>query len=152
MSACRLAREHLPDVAEIERETFASPWSEGALELLLSEAATGAVCLSDGRAVAYGGMLWAPDEGQITNIAVLKEFRGRGFGDAVLSYLIGEARERRCVTVSLEVRESNVAAVSLYEKHGFFVAGKRKRFYTAPTEDALIMILELNYEQEQKSE
>lgn len=146
MTAQVLMREHLRAVAEIERMTFAEAWSEKSLELLLTEAAMGAVCLSDGKAVAYGGMLWAPDEGQITNIAVMEGFRGKGFGNAILTFLIDAARARRCEMISLEVRESNAAAISLYEKHGFFIAGKRKRFYKAPVEDALVMILELNYE------
>lgn len=146
MTAQKLLREHLPAVAEIERATFTDAWSEKALELLVTDAAIGAVYLSDGEVVAYGGMLWAPDEGQITNVAVLEAFRGRGMGEAILTFLIGEARARGCETVSLEVRESNTAAISLYEKHGFYVAGKRKRFYRAPVEDALVMLLTLNDE------
>ena len=146
MNAIKIENAHLCEVAEIERECFAEPWSASALELLVSDAATGAVCTESGRVVAYGGMLWAPDEGQITNIAVRAEHRGRGYGGAVLDCLLREARARRCETVSLEVRESNRAAIALYEKRGFFVAGKRKRFYKNPAEDALVMILELNYE------
>lgn len=146
MMAQLLSREHLTAVAEIERAIFAEAWSEKSLELLLTDDAMGAVCLFDGKAVAYGGMLWAPDEGQITNIAVMEGFRGRGFGNAILTFLIDAARARRCEMISLEVRASNAAAISLYEKHGFFIAGKRKRFYKAPVEDALVMILELNYE------
>ena len=146
MTVQGLCREHLPAVAGIERAVFSAPWSEKTLELLLTEDATGAVCLSDGEAVAYGGMLWAPGEGQITNIAVMEGFRGKGFGNAILTFLIDAARARRCELVSLEVRESNRAAISLYEKHGFAIAGKRKRFYKTPVEDALVMILELNYE------
>ena len=88
-------------------------------------------------------MLWAPDEGQITNIAVLSEHRGKGFGEAVLLYLIAQARTRGCEMISLEVRASNAAAIGLYEKHGFGVRGRRKRFYRNPTEDALVMILDL---------
>jgi len=146
MTVARLERAHLSAVAAIEAECFCEPWSEASLELLLSEAATGAVCLFDGEAVGYGGMLWAPDEGQITNIAVTAAQRGRGVGSAVLSDLIAQAREKRCQTLSLEVRESNAAAIALYEKHGFLVAGRRKRFYKNPSEDALVMILTLNYE------
>lgn len=146
MSVCRMERKHLPSVAAIERACFSEPWSEKALELLLSEAAVGVVSLDGDCAVAYGGMLWAPEEGQITNIAVLGEYRGRGLGDAVLTALISEARARSCTMLSLEVRESNLAAISLYKKHGFSEAGRRKRFYKAPTEDALVMILQLNYE------
>ena len=146
MKTERLMREHLFAVAEIERCVFSEPWSENALALLVSDAATGAVCLVDDRVVAYGGMLWAPDEGQITNIAVLAEHRGKGLGGRILSWLIDAARERRCEMISLEVRESNLAAISLYEKNGFAVAGRRKRFYKNPSEDALVMLLRLNYE------
>jgi len=142
----RLSREHIDAVAALEARCFSEPWSAQALELLVSDAAIGAVVLDGERAVAYGGMLWAPDEGQITNIAVTAAQRGRGVGSAVLSDLIAQAREKRCQTLSLEVRESNAAAIALYEKHGFLVAGRRKRFYKNPSEDALVMILTLNYE------
>ena len=143
-----LKKEHLSDVAEIERECFTEPWSARALELLLTDDAMGIVCECDGAVAAYGGILWAPDEGQITNIAVREAFRKRGIGDAVLSAVIAAARERACVQISLEVRESNRAAIALYEKHGFAVAGRRRHFYKAPAEDALVMILTLTNEKE----
>lgn len=146
MTVQRLGREHLSAVAAIERECFLEPWSEKSLGLLLTEEATGAVCICDGQTVAYGGMLWAPEEGQITNIAVSAAYRGKGIGEKILSYLIAQARERHCSLLSLEVRESNSVAIHLYEKHGFSVAGRRKRFYKSPTEDALVMILNLIYE------
>lgn len=143
MTVVRMERAHLPAVAELERECFADAWSEKALELLLTEDAIGAVCLDGGRVTAYGGMLWAPDEGQITNIAVAFDTRRRGCGRAVLEFLITVAKERDCAQIALEVRASNKAAIALYEKYGFFVAGQRRRFYKAPVEDALVMILTL---------
>lgn len=146
MKVVRLESAHLTEVARVETECFSEPWSESSLELLLSEAATGVVCILDGETVGYGGMLWAPDEGQITNIAVSAAWRGKGVGSAVLAELIAQAREKRCQSISLEVRESNASAISLYEKYGFFVAGRRKRFYKNPSEDALVMLLTLNYE------
>ena len=103
----------------------------------------GVVCVECDRVLAYGGMLWAPDEGQITNIAVASDARRQGLGRAVLIALIQEARERNCELISLEVRESNTAAIALYESAGFLIAGRRKRFYRAPVEDALVMLLHL---------
>ncbi|MBE6590206.1 MAG: ribosomal-protein-alanine N-acetyltransferase [Ruminococcaceae bacterium] len=144
MTAQKMERVHIGDVAEIERESFSEPWSAQALELLVSDAAIGAVVLDGERAVAYGGMLWAPDEGQITNIAVREDYRHRGLGRAILAYLIDAARSRGCTLISLEVRESNAAAIALYERYGFGVAGRRKRFYKHPAEDALVMLLHLN--------
>lgn len=150
MTAQRMERAHLSDVAEIERAVFSEPWSEASLALLLSNEAIGAVCLDGGRAVAYGGMYWGVDEGQITNIAVLPAYRRQGLGASVLAFLIDLAKERGCAQISLEVRASNQAAVSLYRRFGFEVCGERRRFYKNPTEDALVMLLDLNNGQKEK--
>ncbi len=144
MRAQRLTEAHLADVALIERRVFDEPWSEESLKLFCTEDAIGAVCVADGHAVAYGGMLWALDEGQITNIAVLDAYRMRGMGSAILRFLIEEAKKRGCVQISLEVRRSNDTAITLYKKHGFFIAGYRKNFYKHPGEDAAVMLLDLN--------
>ena len=143
MQIIRLNETHLPAVAALEATCFKEPWSEHALRLLVSGDAVGAACVEGDRVLAYGGMLWAPDEGQITNIAVAPDARRRGCGRAVLNFLIGAARERGCEMISLEVRESNADAVALYEHAGFVVAGRRKRFYRSPAEDALVMLLQL---------
>ena len=144
MKAEKMERAHLKHVAEIERAVFSEPWSEASLELLLSNEAVGAVCLDGGRAVAYGGMYWGVDEGQITNIAVLPDYRRCGMGGEVLAFLIGEAKKRGALQISLEVRASNEAAIALYRRFGFSVCGCRRRFYKNPTEDALVMLLDLN--------
>lgn len=99
----------------------------------------GMVCHSDGKVCAYGGMLCVIDEGQITNIATLPEYRRMGYGAAVLDSLIKYAKYNGLHSITLEVRESNKAAIGLYQSRGFKVTGKRKDFYTKPTENALIM-------------
>ena len=93
--------------------------------------------------VAYGGMLITVDEGQITNIAVHPEHRGQGLGLAIVQALIKHAKAEHLATITLEVRVSNTPAISLYRKVGFAEVGRRKGFYTKPTEDALIMELKL---------
>ena len=140
MTVERIEREHLVAVAELERLCFAEPWSEKALELLLGELATGFVCRRDGHILAYGGMLIAPDEGQITNVAVHPDARRQGLGKTIVDALTEEARARGLEQISLEVRVSNQAAITLYERTGFEVAGRRKSFYRRPTEDALVML------------
>ena len=142
--AVRLTKEHLGDVAELERLCFSEPWSEKALELLLSDDAIGFVCLQDGRAVAYGGMLWAVDEGQVTNVAVHPDARRHGYARAIVEAFADAARAKGAVQISLEVRQSNAAAIALYEAHGYVEVGKRKNFYRNPREDALIMIRHIN--------
>ena len=139
-----LTAEHLAQVAELEQLCFADPWSEKALELLLGDGAYGAVCLQEGRVMAYGGVLWAPFEGQITNIATHPNARRCGMGAAVLEHLIAIAIERGCEQLSLEARVSNTPAISLYERYGFEKMGLRRGFYKHPTEDAYVMCLSLD--------
>ena len=114
------------------------------MALLVSDGAYGAVCFSEGRAMAYGGVLWAPDEGQITNIATHPDARRNGMGAAILEHLIAEARSRGCEQLSLEVRVSNIPAIALYERYGFVKMGIRRGFYKHPTEDAYVMCLQLS--------
>ena len=136
----RICTAHLFEVAKIERLCFAEPWSEQALELLLSEDAVGYACVRDGHVLAYGGMLIAPFEGQVTNVAVHPAARRQGLGKRVTEVLIRDAEERGLEQIALEVRASNAAAIALYESLGFAVAGRRKNFYRRPAEDALVML------------
>ena len=144
MTVETLTAKHLEQVAELEQLCFADPWSEKALELLLGDGAYGAVCLQEGRVMAYGGVLWAPFEGQITNIATHPTARRCGMGAAVLEHLIAVAIERGCEQLSLEARVSNLPAISLYERYGFEKMGLRRGFYKHPTEDAYVMCLSLD--------
>lgn len=135
-----LCREHLAEAAEIEALSFSEPWSEKSLSLLLEGENFGVVALIDGKAVAYGGMTCVLDEGAVTNIATLPEYRQRGLGRAVLRRMLTEAEKRGVASVFLEVRVSNEAAKSLYLSEGFEVSGVRKNFYRHPNEDALQMV------------
>ncbi len=144
MTVEKLAVEHLEQIAELEQLCFADPWSEKALELLVADGAYGAVCLQDGCVIAYGGVLWAPGEGQITNIATHPNARRQGMGAAILEHLITEARSRACEQLSLEARVSNTPAITLYERYGFVKMGLRRGFYKHPTEDAYVMCLSLD--------
>ena len=139
MSVTRLAAQHLAGVAALEKAVFSHPWSERSLELLCGETAFGFVALEGEDVTAYGGMLTVLDEGQITNVATHPDHRRQGLAAGVLSALLAEARERGLLSLTLEVRASNQPAIALYQKFGFSVVGRRARFYTHPTEDALIM-------------
>lgn len=139
MTPVRITSAHLAAVAALERAVFHAPWSEESLALLTREGGVGfAVCEGES-ALAYGGMLCVLDEGQITNIATHPDHRRRGLARRVVGALLDEARARGLVTVSLEVRESNIAAIELYRSFGFVTVGKRARFYTHPVESALVM-------------
>jgi ribosomal-protein-alanine N-acetyltransferase len=78
------------------------------------------------------------EDWEIENIAVAGAARRRGLGTRLLEEFIGLARGRGAQSVFLEVRESNVAARRLYEKHAFVETGRRKRYYRQPEEDAIV--------------
>ena len=83
------------------------------------------------------------EDWEIENIAVAGAARRRGLGTRLLEEFIGLARGRGAQSVFLEVRESNVAARQLYEKHAFVETGRRKRYYRQPEEDAIVYRLGL---------
>lgn len=135
----KMSREHLCEVAKIEKLCFSEPWSEESLELMLGEQAMGLVALEDGRVMGYASMMCVLDEAQIINVATLPDARRRGIGRALMESVDRYAKERGIVFLSLEVRESNIAARSLYLSLGWQECGIRKNFYSHPTENACVM-------------
>lgn len=129
----------VPSVAEIENACFAHPWTyEGLAEEVSNPTARFLVAESDGTSIAYIGANNIAGEVYITNIAVLPSYRGKGIGELLLSMLLTVSQKEKAEFVTLEVRESNQAAIHLYEKLGFLNCGHRKGFYRDPDEDALI--------------
>ncbi len=145
----RLSKEPavLEQVAALEKLCFASPWSAQSLELLTNDGIGVGYLLTipanGDCVVAYGGMLITVDEGQITNIATHPDHRRQGYGSAILHTLLRHAKDAHLESVSLEVRASNAAAIAMYRAAGFVEAGRRKGFYTKPTEDALVMVCKI---------
>ncbi len=138
-----LEPDHLSQAAELERLCFSEPWSEKALSILTEANGMGMAALTDGgKLIGYCGMMTVLDEGQITNVAVHPDFRRMGVGNALLDGLLQQASERGIRQISLEVRKSNLPAIELYLRHGFSTAGVRKRFYSHPAEDGLVMVWE----------
>ena len=85
-----------------------------------------------------------PYEGQITDIAVKPAFRRRGIANELLSAALDRARKDALQMIFLEVRVSNLPAISLYEHFGFETVGTRRNFYAHPREDAYNMRLLLS--------
>ena len=135
-------KKHIAGAARLEKLCFSEPWSEKSLEMLLFSGAVGFVIEGDETVAAYGGMLTVLDEGQVTNVAVDPIYRRRGFGREIVRAFIDYAAENGIVSISLEVRESNQAAIALYESFGFSRRGLRKNFYRDPTESAIVMVWE----------
>lgn len=140
MTIREMAFEDLDQVMEIENENFTVPWTaEGFFTYLLRMDALFLVAEEKEKILGYCGVIMAADEGDITNVSVKKEQQGRGIGKELVTELIRRTKEQGVTALFLEVRESNQAALGLYEKMGFERMGIRKGYYTDPTEDAITM-------------
>ncbi len=93
--------------------------------------------------IAFATVFFAPDEGQIINVATHPDHRRRGAGRMLMEAIEADSHRRGFSLLSLEVRVSNEAAIGLYQTYGFEKAGVRKGFYTAPREDAYVMLKNL---------
>ena len=135
--------EDVDAVHAIEAATFPVPWSRESFEKEVTEnkCARYLVLKEDGVCVAYAGMWLVLDEGHVTNIAVRRDKRGLGYGEAVTRALIQLAADSGLSFLTLECRRSNTVAQALYHKLGFKDVGYRKRYYEN-SEDALIMYLQ----------
>lgn len=134
--------DDIAEVLKIEKECFATPWSENAFNMeLKNKLAKYVVARVDGEIIGYGGLWMIIDEGHITNIAVKEEFRGSGAGSEILKHLIDTCKENGISSMTLEVRRGNEPAKALYKKYGFLEAGIRPKYYADDNEDALIMWL-----------
>ena len=133
-------KEHLSFVAELEKEVFSEPWSEKSLELCLTERAFCICCFEDDMLTSYCTVITVLDEAQIINVATSPSYRGMGYATLVLKAVFKECKNRGLTMISLEVRESNLPAISLYRSLEFTVEGRRKDFYKNPREDAFVMI------------
>jgi ribosomal-protein-alanine N-acetyltransferase len=92
--------------------------------------------------IGFSGIWLMADEAHITNIAVAVEYRRRGIGELLLIATVDMARELKAVTMTLEVRISNIPAQNLYGKYGFIKTGVRRGYYLDNKEDAVIMSTE----------
>lgn len=136
----QMESEDVFQAAEIEKKSFSMPWSpEGFKGALAYEDNIILVAEEEGRIAGYACVYVSFDEGELTNIAVESEYRGRGIGLMLMKELKHRAETKSVSKIVLEVRVSNATAISLYEKCGFKNLGIRKNFYEQPVEDAYIM-------------
>ena len=135
--------EFCADVARLEAECFSEPWSEKAIDESFRFGTVFFLAETKGEIIGYVGIKPILDEGYITNVAVSKSYRRRGAARLLMKAVSDFAKAQGLASVSLEVRVSNVPAIALYESFGYKTVGKRKNFYSHPTEDGVLMTLYL---------
>lgn len=140
-----LSAADLPRVLEVERACFSTPWSEGTFLGLLGRADTDLIGAVRGETLVGYAVCWTVvDQAELGNIAVAAEARGEGVAKALLHASIERVGARGARELFLEVRESNLPAMTLYLAAGFEAVGRRRRYYSRPVEDAFVMRLALS--------
>lgn len=138
-----MERSDLDAVMVIEQASFSVPWKrEHFLQEIHSHLSFPSVALCNGNVIGYVCPMSLFEEAQIMDIAVAPEERGRGVASLLLEQAIALSRDRGAERLVLEVRQSNLAAVGLYERFGFVRYAVRKGYYEGK-EDALLMEKEL---------
>ena len=131
--------EDISSVLAIEEAVFSRPWKKkDFLEALCKKENIYYVAQRED-IVGYIGIWTSFETADLCNMAVAHEVRRCKVGDQLLKKGLDEARKYGVTQMLLEVRESNVPAIHLYQKNGFLTIGNRKNYYHAPEEDALLM-------------
>ena len=140
LSFRRMAREDADAVEVVEKACFKIPWSRESFWKAAGNADTCYLLALDGeRVIGYAGCWVSFEEAQITNVAILPAYRGKGIATKLLKELFRLAVKRGITAMTLEVRPSNTAALALYKDCGFKDYGRRPRYYQDNGEDAVIM-------------
>ena len=136
----KMTTDHVAQIAELEKLCFSDPWSENSIAYeLTNKLSLWLVATEESVVIGYIGSQTVLDETDMMNLAVHPEHRRKGIAEALVSALAGELKQRGSGYLTLEVRQSNAPAISLYEKLGFVQIGLRPNYYRNPKENALIL-------------
>ena len=139
----KIQKNDAPRVAEIEKECFSTPFSESDIQGYLDSPIWHFLGAYDGdKLLGYISFTVIIDECQIVNVAVSVDNRKMGIGSLLVLGMLDYTKSLGVNKAYLEVRESNIGAISLYKKHGFLPVGISKNHYFQPTENAILMNLE----------
>ncbi|WP_029323067.1 tRNA (adenosine(37)-N6)-threonylcarbamoyltransferase complex dimerization subunit type 1 TsaB [Butyrivibrio sp. AE3004] len=135
-----LKAEDITAAAELEKDNLGKEaWSEKQLlEASTRDDTVYIVAEKAGNVVGLCGVRNISGEGEITNVSVSKECRGKGIAFLMLDKLLLRGKAIGCEAFTLEVRAENAPAIGLYEKLGFVNEGVRPGFYDEPKDDAII--------------
>ncbi|WP_295153551.1 ribosomal protein S18-alanine N-acetyltransferase [uncultured Ruminococcus sp.] len=136
-----MTEENVAEAARISAACLKEAWSEDTCRAQLKNPHDHTlIAYIDGAAAGFLSCWCIAGEAEINNICVLPDYRRKGIARAMFERIFAEIPDAECWV--LEVRESNSAAIALYENLGFAAVGVRKDFYDDPQENAVIMTKE----------
>ena len=144
MKILRAEEKHIDAMLDLERACFSRPWSRQGIEYEVKSPDAAVAAAMDGdNLIGFAIVHRVADEGELFNIAVNPNHRGKGIGRELLACVTDKARLLGARRLYREVRRSNESALALYRGAGWQVCGVRKNYYEAPAEDAILMEVEL---------
>lgn len=135
----------LDAIMAIEPQIYPYPWTRGNFSDSLNSGYTAETLLRDEEIIGYSLMMLVLDEAHLLNLSVAKTYQKQGLGRALLEHMVDVARSKQMANIFLEVRQSNLSAIALYENMGFNEMAIRRKYYPADNgrEDAVLMGLAL---------
>lgn len=138
-----MSAEHLDQVWQIEQQAHSHPWAESLVRDLSSRGACHHVMTDEGQVVGYFYGQNIVGEVTLLNIAIAPSQQGKGFGQKLLDAFLDYCEQAKAESAWLEVRESNLPAIHIYDQAGFNEVDRRYNYYPAKAgngkEDAIIM-------------
>ena len=142
-----MTAEDIDDVLMIAARFVEAPhWTRRDYEQILLTASTfltrrAFIALSDSNLAGFAAAGWLPGEAaaEVEGLVVDEKYRRQGMGSALIGTCMEWAANAGALSMRLEVRASNAAALALYHRHGFSPVGRRRAYYSAPVEDALLL-------------
>jgi [ribosomal protein S18]-alanine N-acetyltransferase len=135
----------LDNIMQIEPTIYSYPWTRGNFSDSLSNGYSGWVMEHDGEMIGYSLLMIVMDEAHLLNLSVVKYMQKQGLGRFLLAHMLQIAKNHQAANMFLEVRASNISAITLYENMGFCEMAVRRGYYPAKEgrEDAILMGLAL---------
>jgi ribosomal-protein-alanine N-acetyltransferase len=142
LAISRMTNVDIRVVMRIEALSFTTSWPTSAFQSELNDNKLAHYFvgrIARGDIVVYGGIWAILEDSHVTTIAVHPDWRGKRYGEEMLVHLLHEAIERGASWITLEARESNTVAQTLYRKYGFTTVSTRRAYYSDNGENAVVM-------------
>ena len=140
-----MCMDDLESIMVIEPQIYPYPWTRVNVSDSLNSGYTALVLLEDEKIIGYSLMMLVLDEAHLLNLSVAKTYQRQGLGRTLLEHMVDVAKSKQMANMFLEVRQSNLSAIALYENMGFNEMAIRRNYYPADNgrEDAVLMGLAL---------
>jgi len=137
--------DDLDSIMVIEPQIYPYPWTRGNFSDSLNSGYSAWVMMLNERIIGYSLMMLVLDEAHLLNLSIAKSYQKQGLGRTLLEQMVSIAKNNQMANMFLEVRPSNISAITLYENMGFNEMAIRRGYYPAANgrEDAVLMGLAL---------